>query len=327
MAAATDTPLVNDIRSASRAMVRELGFMASTLAGTPYSASAVHALLEIDTHGQVTAAQLAEYLGLDKSSVSRMLAKLIANGELQEEPCADDARAKQLLLTAQGQRTVAGIHAYGQAQVRSALAQLNPSLQQSVVQGLMAYAQALQAHRLGSAAGQDSAATSATSSIQIHSGYRPGVIGRVAEMHAVFYARHWGFGAFFESKVASGLAEFSGRLGEPCNQIWTAVHNERIVGSVAIDGQDLGNNQAHLRWFILDDGCRGGGVGRQLLTQALAFCDQRGFASTELWTFQGLDAARKLYESLGFALVHEETGQQWGSAVVEQQFSRRRHGA
>jgi len=327
MAADTDTPLVNDIRSASRAMVRELGFMESTLAGTPYSASAVHALLEIDAHGSTTAAQLAERLGLDKSSISRMLAKLINNGELQEQPCSDDARAKQLLLTAQGQRTVAGIHAYGHTQVRSALAQLNPSLQQSVAQGLMAYAQALQAHRLGSAAGQDSAATSATSSIQIHSGYRPGVIGRVAEMHAVFYARHWGFGAFFESKVASGLAEFSGRLGEPCNQIWTAVYNERIVGSVAIDGQDLGSNQAHLRWFILDDGCRGGGVGRQLLTQALAFCDQRGFASTELWTFQGLDAARKLYESLGFALVHEETGQQWGSAAVEQRFRRRRHGA
>ena len=108
--------------------------------------------------------------------------------------------------------------------------------------------------------------------------------------------------------------------------VMTAVQNERIVGSVAIDGQDLGNNQAHLRWFILDDGCRGGGIGRQLLTQALAFCDQRGFASTELWTFQGLDAARKLYESLGFALVHEEAGQQWGSTVVEQQFSRSRGG-
>lgn len=324
---AADTPLVNDIRSASRAMVRELGFMASTLAATPYSASAVHALLEIEAQGSTTAAQLAECLGLDKSSISRMVAKLINNGELQEQPCADDARAKQLLLTAQGQRRVAGIHAFGQTQVRSALAQLNPSLQQAVAQGLTAYAQALQAHRLGSTAGQTSSATSATSSIQIHSGYRPGLIGRVAEMHAVFYARHWGFGAFFESQVASGIAEFSGRLGEPCNQVWTAVHNDRIVGSVAIDGQDLGNNQAHLRWFILHDGCRGSGVGRQLLTQALAFCDQRSFASTELWTFQGLDAARKLYESLGFALVHEEAGQQWGSTVVEQQFSRRLHGA
>ncbi|WP_460549927.1 bifunctional helix-turn-helix transcriptional regulator/GNAT family N-acetyltransferase [Comamonas piscis] len=324
---AADTPFVNNIRAASRTMVRELGFMAGTLAATPYSASAVHALLEIDAHGQVTAAQLAEFLGLDKSSVSRMLAKLIAHGELQEQPCADDARAKQLQLSAQGQRTVAGIHAYGQTQVRSALAQLNPSLQQAVAQGLGAYAQALRAHRLGSTAGLTSSTTSATSSIQIHSGYRPGLIGRIAEMHAVFYAKHWGFGAFFEGKVASGIAEFSGRLGEPCNQIWTAVQNDRIVGSVAIDGQDLGNNQAHLRWFILDEGCRGGGIGRQLMAQAMAFCDQRGFASTELWTFQGLDAARKLYESMGFALVHEAAGQQWGSMVVEQQFSRRLPGA
>ena len=103
--------------------------------------------------------------------------------------------------------------------------------------------------------------------------------------------------------------------------------NDRIVGSIAIDGQDLGNNQAHLRWFILDDGCRGSGIGRQLVAQALAFCDLRGFDATQLWTFQGLDAARKLYESFGFALVWEDTDEQWGSAVVEQQFTRRRNGA
>lgn len=35
-----ETPLVSDIRSASRLMVRELGFMASTLASTNYSPSA-----------------------------------------------------------------------------------------------------------------------------------------------------------------------------------------------------------------------------------------------------------------------------------------------
>jgi len=314
-----DATLVNDIRAASRCMVRELGFMASTLAATQYSASAVHALLEIEARGSITAAQLAEFLGLDKSSVSRMVAKLVKNGEVNEQPCTDDARAKQLLLTAHGSRTVADIHAYGQMQVRSAMAQLNPSQQQAVAQGLSAYAGALQTHRLGAKAG--------TSAITVHSGYRPGVIGRVAEMHAAFYARHWGFGQFFESKVATGVAEFAGRLAEPGNQIWTAVQNDRIVGSVAIDGQDLGDNQAHLRWFILDDGCRGSGVGRQLMAQAMAFCDQRGFASTQLWTFQGLDAARRLYESFGFALVHEEAGQQWGSKVVEQQFTRRLHGA
>ncbi|MEG0053342.1 MAG: helix-turn-helix domain-containing protein, partial [Comamonas sp.] len=59
------------IRSASRAIVRELGFMNSTLAATPYSASAVHTLLELDAHQEMTAAQLVQTLGLDKSSVSR----------------------------------------------------------------------------------------------------------------------------------------------------------------------------------------------------------------------------------------------------------------
>lgn len=82
--------------------------------------------------------------------------------------------------------------------------------------------------------------------ITVSPGYRPGLIGRMAEMHAVFYARHAGFGQFFESRVASGVAEFAGRLHEPCNGIWAAIQNGRIVGSIAIDGQDLGSGDAHL---------------------------------------------------------------------------------
>ena len=47
----TDPSLVEDIRAASRSMVRELGFMQSTLAASGHSASAVHTLLEIDARG------------------------------------------------------------------------------------------------------------------------------------------------------------------------------------------------------------------------------------------------------------------------------------
>lgn len=307
---------IDDIRAASRTMVRELGFMRPTLAGTPYSASAVHAMLEIDARGAATAAQLVGVLGLDKSSVSRMVAKLAAGGEITETAADEDARLKQLSLTAQGRALIKKIHAYGRNQVTSAMAHLNPSQQQAVAQGLAEYARALQARHEPQIPG------AVTPSVEIVSGYRPGLIGRIAEMHAAFYARHSGFGQFFESKVAAGVAEFSGRLNEPCNGIWTAIQNDRIVGSIAIDGQDLGSNQAHLRWFILDDGCRGSGAGRQLLTQALDFCDRFGFPQVQLWTFKGLDAARKLYESNGFQLVHEEAGQQWGSVVTEQQFTR-----
>lgn len=158
----------------------------------------------------------------------------------------------------------------------------------------------------------------------MHPNYRPGLIGRVAEMHANFYSRHSGFGQFFESKVAAGAPEFTGRLGNSRNAIWVAESAGRIVGSVAIDGEDLGNNEAHLRWFMLDDGCRGGGVGRRLLTEAVDFCDRQNFSAIQLWTFKGLDAARRLYESLGFELTREWEGNQWGSAVIEQQFTRKR---
>lgn len=312
----TDPALVEEIRSASRTMVRELGFMRATLAATDYSPSAVHTLLEIETRVAVTAAQLVQLLDLDKSSVSRMVAKLIKAGELMES-ADNDGRVKRLHLTKQGRRTVAAIHAYGQLQVKTALEHLNPSQQQAVAQGLSAYAHALNARRTGE--GQ-----TPRTSVEISAGYRPGVVGRVTEMQAAFYARHCGFGQFFESKVASGVAEFVGRLDQPGNHIWVATMNDRIVGSIAIDGQDLGNNQAHLRWFILDEGCRGGGVGRLLLREAVEFCDRFGFEAIELSTFKGLDAARRLYEAAGFALTHEEQGSQWGRVVTEQQFTRRR---
>ncbi|CAI8889075.1 bifunctional helix-turn-helix transcriptional regulator/GNAT family N-acetyltransferase [Pseudomonas serboccidentalis] len=308
--------LIEDIRTASRTMVRELGFMRATLAATDYSASGVHALLEIEAGDGVSAAQLAQSLGLEKSSVSRMVGKLIKAGEI-EERTAEDARVKRLDLTPQGRQTVAAIHAFGQAQVSQALQALNPSQQQSVAQGLTTYAHALKTIRLGTH-------QALTPNLLISAGYRPGLIGRVAQMHADYYSQHAGFGAVFESRVASGVAEFVGRLDQPCNQIWVATLNERIVGSIAIDGQDLGNHQAHLRWFILDDGCRGSGVGRQLLSAAVAFCDQQGFAAIQLWTFKGLDAARRLYEASGFELSKEEQGSQWGTLVTEQQFTRNR---
>ena len=157
--------------------------------------------------------------------------------------------------------------------------------------------------------------------VEIVAGYRPGLVARITEMHANYYAREAGFGQRFETVVAGGLAAFCDRLDAPVNAIWTAVQDGRIVGSIAIDGEDYGPSISHLRWFIVDDSLRGTGVGRHLLTQAMAFVDAQ-FHETCLWTFKGLDAARHLYESFGFRLASEAGGEQWGSRVVEQKFIR-----
>ncbi|CDF92172.1 MULTISPECIES: bifunctional helix-turn-helix transcriptional regulator/GNAT family N-acetyltransferase [unclassified Pseudomonas] len=306
---------INHIRSASRLMVRELGFMNATLAATAYPPSSVHAIVEIGNRQVLTAAELVELLGLEKSSVSRMVRKLIEAGELEEIPNEADARSKHLRLTAQGADTLRSIDRFATQQVEAAMSLLTEEQRRTVREGIAHYAVALRAHRLGTEL------SSPAQLLDIARGYRPGIIGRIVQMHADYYARHSAFGQPFESLVASDMAELMGRLHNPRNEVWVALEGERIVGSIAIDGEGEGG-EAILRCFILDDCARGKGAGRRLLAEAMKFCDQWQFPATRLWTFQGLDAARRLYEDFGFRLEHEQEGQQWGRRVMEQCFVR-----
>ena len=308
-----DPTVIEDIRALSRAMVRVWGFMGGDFAGTDLSPSAVHALIEIEKGG-VTAGELGARLRLEKSSVSRMLRKLTTSGDVEAAATETDGRVKMLSLTAAGRARVAAIHAFAGKQVADALTRLGPGQDRAVLEGLRLYTRAL-----GARADDDGVVPVA----EIAEGYRPGLIASITELHAHCYAREHGLGRRFESLVAAGLADFCGRLDNRGNAIWTAALNGRIVGSVAIDGEDLGADIAHLRWFIMDDGVRGGGVGKRLLDTALAFADRHGFPETRLSTFSGLDAARHLYESRGFALAEERAGAHWGKTLLEQSFVRR----
>lgn len=304
------TEMTDRIRDASRRMVRELGFMRPALAGTDYHASAVHALIEVEARGPLTPAALAALLGLEKSSISRLLHKLVTTGELRQAASAQDGRSKLISLTDKGRRTLKGIHAVARQQVDEALRPLTPEQRQTVADGLACYAQALE--------GRPTSPRPPT----IEKGYRPGVIGRVAELHAAYYSRNAGFGVHFEQRVAVGMADLCSRLDNPDNGLWIALDGGRVVGSIAIDGEDLGEGVAHLRFFIVDESVRGKGLGGQMLAEAMRFCDAAGFSATRLWTFRGLDAARRLYERAGFRLETEAEGTQWGKSVMEQVFVR-----
>ena len=305
---ASSDPIVDEIRIHSRKMVRELGFTGRGFAGTDLSPSSVHALIEIE-NGDVAARDIGDALHLDKSSVSRMVRKLIDAGWVTEDAVEADNRVKRLSLTSTGKSQVDRINHFGREQVRAAIGRLTPEQRSIVSNGLRFYGEAL-------------AQTLTPAAISIQAGYKPGVMARITELHALFYARTAGFGQAFESVVASGLSEFGYRLGNPKNAIWTAIRDGHIIGSIAIDGEDIGPGIAHLRWFIVDDSARGSGVGKQLLDTALAFVDAQGFAETHLWTFSGLEAARHLYESRSFSLAEERPGSQWGSEVLEQRFVR-----
>jgi GNAT superfamily N-acetyltransferase len=156
--------------------------------------------------------------------------------------------------------------------------------------------------------------------IHIERGYIPGSIGRIAELHGAYYHEHWGFGAFFEAKVASELAEFIGRYDANKDGFWTALLGDRIEGSIAIDGIHAQGSGAHLRWFIVSASLHGRGIGSRLIGTATLFCRNRGYNKVYLWTFKGLEPAKHLYEKNGFILAEQRRGTTWGTEVIEQRY-------
>lgn len=143
----------------------------------------------------------------------------------------------------------------------------------------------------------------ATAEVEYVEGYRPGYLGRVAELHGVYYANAWGSGAEFEGMMAQEMREFFAHYVEGRDLFLTAQVEGCVVGSIAVEGSQTEAPGARLRWVILDEAYHGRGIGKELLRRALEFCRRAGFSRVFLWTTEGLPQSLGLYERAGFRIV------------------------
>jgi GNAT superfamily N-acetyltransferase len=151
-------------------------------------------------------------------------------------------------------------------------------------------------------------------------GYYPGVIGKITEVHAVYYNQHWGFDVSFETQEGSELANFIMQYDETRDGLWVARRNNMFAGSVAIDGRQAQADGARLRWFIVVPVFQGLGIGKELISRSVEFCKHQRYSKVYLWTFEGLDTARSIYEKQNFRLCEEHEIDQWGQHITEQKF-------
>ncbi len=146
------------------------------------------------------------------------------------------------------------------------------------------------------------------SAVRIENGFEPGALGRVVELHGCYYAKHWDFGTYFEAIVADGMAGFAQRYDPAKDRIFLAKAGGSIAGSISIDGEGKQDGTAKLRWFILDETAQGAGIGARLMAAAMEFVRHAGYRCVVLDTFEGLDAACRLYEKHGFVLSDRTPG-------------------
>lgn len=150
------------------------------------------------------------------------------------------------------------------------------------------------------------------------SGYQPGGLAKLCAMQAEYYAREWGFNHLYESVVASDIGEFLQRYNADRDFVQLVLQAGEVKGGIVIDSLD--GKLAQLHWFILHDELKGLGAGKILIEAAMQFVKSKEIPQVYLTTFEGLSAARNLYENAGFILVEEQLASTWGRAVKEQRF-------
>src|SRR5687767_5795171 len=116
--------------------------------------------------------------------------------------------------------------------------------------------------------------TSTSGGFTLRTDLRPGDLGAIVALHGVTYAREYGFDATFEAYVAGPLAEFV-RHRTPRDRLWIAEKDGQLAGCIAIVAAS--EREAQLRWYLVAPAARGHGLGKTLLTEAVAFCEQCGY--------------------------------------------------
>ena len=132
--------------------------------------------------------------------------------------------------------------------------------------------------------------------IEIHRGYEPGLVGRVAELHGRYYATAWGSGSPFEILIAREFSDFIEHYDPRKDLVLSAHIGGVMVGSISMIGPQL-------RFFIVDPAYHGCGAGKALLSTALEWCRERRFSKIFLWTVDHLPQSRGLYEKAGFKVT------------------------
>jgi ribosomal protein S18 acetylase RimI-like enzyme len=164
--------------------------------------------------------------------------------------------------------------------------------------------------------------------VTVRLGPRPGDLGQVLELHGRLYAEEFGYDEEFEAHVAKGLAAYADALGrrrldptlpEP-GWLWLAEETgdaacaPEVVGMVGLTVE--GPTEGQVRWFLVAPKARGG-LGHSLMDTLLDQARAAGLTHLRLWTVDGLEAAARLYTSLGFVRTAEVPGHRFGQDLVE----------
>jgi DNA-binding MarR family transcriptional regulator/N-acetylglutamate synthase-like GNAT family acetyltransferase len=298
---ATDT--IADVRAFNRFYTRWVGALERHHLGTSFSLAEARVLYELAHRPGMIARDIIEQLGLDAGYLSRMLKRFEADGLIQRQAAAD-ARAAALHPTAVGLALFGELDRKAAERIGDAIAGLDDQecAQLTAAMGLIT--------RLTSKRKRSNGAE------VILREPRSGDYGWAIERHGVIYKTQFGWGTRFEGLVAELFGRFATSHDPARERCWIAELDGERVGCVFVVQREP--RVAQLRCLLVEPKARGKGVGAKLVNECISFAQSAGYERMMLWTNKGLNSARKIYESVGFQLIEEQTHEDFGVPLVGQ---------
>ncbi len=293
--------LIDDIRRFNRYYTNILGLLEKHILNSGHSLTEARILFELNEIGSCLAHTLSTRLNIDKSYLSRVIARFERDGLIIKEVSKEDSRTKDLKLSKKGLETIQILTERSNSQIRHLLEPLNEKECNEICAAMELIKKYL---------------IKATTAVQIRH-YTDADIDFVISGQMKLYELEYGFKSDqWKSYLRDGVHRFINQFDSERDCMYILEYNGIPAGCIAITHTE--QSTAQLRFFFIEAELRGKGAGHQLIDLALNFCIEKEYKHVFLWTFSKLSAARHLYEQKGFRIKNTRENSDWGQTVIEE---------
>ncbi|AXJ96601.1 MarR family transcriptional regulator [Sphingomonas sp. FARSPH] len=283
------------IRRFNRFYTRTIGALDARFLGTEATLPEARLLFEIATREPVTASVLQDTLGMDAGYLSRLVARFEKRGWIVRARREDDARARDLRLTAAGREAFAVVDKRQSRAVGDLLGTVEGQARRDLIEAL----------------------TRARLLLEPSSGgpfvirpFRTGEPALIAARQSMLYADSHGWGRELEVIESEVTAAFLRDFAPEREQCWVAEIDGVMAGAVLVT--DEGGGLARLRLLHVEPFARRRGIGDALVARCVSFARETGYRTLTLWTHTVLESARRIYAAHGFVCVETAVHDRFG---------------
>lgn len=309
---------LDEVREFHRFFKTHLHALEEVPAQGRFSETEARVILALGRTEPATATSLRKNVGVAAGYMSRIVTRLHEDGLVAKTPSVEDRRSTLLALTEEGRNAEAVLDQAARGRVGELLGPLSDRDRERLVDAMDTIVRIFTRDdgfsERARGAGKGGAAEGISSYLLRPP--RAGDMGWVIRQHGVLYADEFGWEVWFEGLTAQIVARFVENQDPKREHCWIAEKDGENVGSVFCVKES--DEVARLRMLLVGPEARGLGIGRRLVEECIRFARRAGYERMTLWTYDVLDAARRIYADVGFELVRREPHSEFGAELVEE---------